>query len=154
MNSNANDENGKYIEIEDIPDDISNQRNKELNIRSTLNLKKYENSIYYYLESLNKKSGFSNKIEILFIFIETVQFFSLFYDSFYFPDMPKSISLIFNIFILKDITSTIYILIIIGVLLFFVLFCSLYNGFFGFSSLRKIPDPVIRVYAKNIFIKK
>ncbi|KAG4085949.1 hypothetical protein H8356DRAFT_963518 [Neocallimastix lanati (nom. inval.)] len=131
MNFNEEDGNVEYDEEKENEkenEEENRSKNREVfNIQSALNLKKYEISIFYYFESLNKKCEIINVIEVIFIFIECIQLITLFNDSSYFPNIPKSILSVLEVFTIKNLISRLT-NIILGVS----------------SSVRKIPDSIVR----------
>jgi len=140
--------NEENIEIEEDNEfgNYNKKENKKIhNIQSILNLKKYEQSIFHYFMVLKKNNNYPEVIKLVFIIIETIQLFSLFYNYNYFKYLPKSISSVSYIFLLRifspTVTLTVTLAAIVIVYLLFIIHFVL-----GFSSM-KFPNILLKINA-------
>ncbi|ORX78591.1 hypothetical protein BCR32DRAFT_282150 [Anaeromyces robustus] len=91
--------NDSYIE-----DDTENHI---LNIQSSLNLKPVEINIFNYFSILNNQINGYRTLELLFIFIEALQFFCIFNNNIYFPEQTDFFKKITSFINFRDIVKLI-----------------------------------------------
>ncbi|ORX80370.1 hypothetical protein BCR32DRAFT_293881 [Anaeromyces robustus] len=149
MSEIQNDENN--IIEDDESDNFNKKNNREIqNIQSSLNLKKYEQNLFYYFVSINKINICPRAIKLLYVVIETIQLFSLFYNNDYFPTIPKEINNVTSVFIFRNILDTKISLIVAGSAVCLLYFLFILHFALHISSI-KFPNIVLKVNA--VFIE-
>ncbi|ORX61198.1 hypothetical protein BCR36DRAFT_8189 [Piromyces finnis] len=127
-------------------------KNKEmLNIISTLQLKKYESNLFHIFVT-QRKNSFPTIFEVFFSIIEVIQLYSIFYNEFYMPKLPSSISAIFSIVTLRNIFNQMVPLVFFGLGIAVIYIMLAIQFIMGYGSSKKLPNWAISINSQLIDI--